>query len=195
MWTCIRLRLSFSLLFLLQLNMKGQAQASGHSKKTCCCEQKTVGAYNYTLDTTGTVPAGLNCLNDCVYTRDNSDGSQYCFAPGYEPVTCTKGPYIEIVNYCKDSEGAKGNIFYYLGMYPRANYTVGPAISHTCVKVKDVASVDEVTAMVSFGYPIGSIKCTSWDYFTNTLQGHPSKFNIACKDGEYDECIVHPAEN
>jgi len=196
MWTCIRLSLSFSLLFLLQLNMKGQAQASGHSKKTCCCEQKSVGAYNYTLDTTGTAKALPNCLNDCVYTRDNSDGSQYCFGPGIEPVTCTKRDYVEIVNYCEGSEKAYGKIVYYLDIpIYTANYTVGPAISDTCVKVPDLASVEEVTATVYFGFPIGTtIQCTPFDYMANVGGGHPWKFNIDCKDGGVDQCIVRPAE-
>jgi len=188
MWSCIRLSLAFGLLFLLQLNMKGQAQASGHSKEACCCEKKTVGAYSYTLNTTG--GALPNCLNDCVYTRDNDDDkNKYCFARGIEPVTCRKPACFEISNYCQESQGAYGSITFH-SSYPPVNYTVGPAISHEYVKVPDVRNIDIVTATCSYGSPIGlDLECTP--FISDPSTGEPSKFNIA---GDVDKCIVHAAK-
>ena len=34
----------------------------------------------------GTVPP--NCLNNCIYTRDDKPGSKYCFASGEQEVHC-----------------------------------------------------------------------------------------------------------
>lgn len=51
-----------------------------------CCDTKTVGEYSYTKVSVGTVPA--NCLNNCIYTRDDKPGSKYCFASGEQEVHC-----------------------------------------------------------------------------------------------------------
>ena len=55
-----------------------------------CCDKKKVGKISYTLAWTGgEVPA--NCLNSCVYTQDDDPSKMFCFASGYEIVTCRKG--------------------------------------------------------------------------------------------------------
>ena len=53
-----------------------------------CCDTKIVGGIAYTLDhTEGAVP--VECLNACVYTKDDQAGSLFCFAKGDLPVQCT----------------------------------------------------------------------------------------------------------
>merc|ERR1712215_403163 len=108
MWTCANFGLQFLLLLLHQLHFEGQADATGHSEEPCCWWKK-VGNYNYTLNTTGSVPS--SCTKGCIYTRDDDQkGTRYCFAPGKEPVTCKIRRYIEIENYCNGT--AHGNVTY-----------------------------------------------------------------------------------
>merc|ERR1711874_830098 len=47
-----------------------------------CCVTKTVGGYNYTKVHWGSGKVPSNCKNNCVYTRDDQPGSNYCFADG-----------------------------------------------------------------------------------------------------------------
>merc|ERR1712142_1234962 len=61
-----------------------------NSQPTQCCKAKTVGEFSYTLaESSGPYP-GI-CTQQCAYTRDNGDGSLYCFAPGSLPVECLNG--------------------------------------------------------------------------------------------------------
>merc|ERR1711915_13290 len=54
---------------------------------TLCCGAKTVGDYSYTLiNPDATVPS--QCKDSCAYTRDDQEGSMYCFAVGEEVVQC-----------------------------------------------------------------------------------------------------------
>lgn len=53
-----------------------------------CCDSKTVGQYTYTKVSTGAVPG--NCLNNCIYRRNDKPSSKYCFAIGEEEVHCIK---------------------------------------------------------------------------------------------------------
>ena len=58
-----------------------------------CCVKKTVGKNSYSLAVVGgNVPA--DCLNSCVYTRDNDPDKMFCFGRGTETVTC-QGEYLE----------------------------------------------------------------------------------------------------
>merc|ERR1719347_2483630 len=54
-----------------------------------CCETKDVGGVSYTLvgqmDT-----SNYQCLNDCIYTKDEDPQYKYCFAAGDLEVDCTE---------------------------------------------------------------------------------------------------------
>ena len=34
------------------------------------------------------MPQGIDCLTNCIYSRDDKPGSKYCFAVGVEEVHC-----------------------------------------------------------------------------------------------------------
>jgi len=191
MWTSTRFVLHLSLLFLLQLNMKGQADAAGHCPE-CCCEWKTVGKHDYTF--VEFVPGGpQDCLTGCRYTRNGSgDKTQYCFAKGNEPVTCTKPGCVEMTNYSCYNGTARG-IITPLFVPLRYDYTVGPAVSHTCVKTDQLSDlIENITATVTFENEPGYIDCAPYVLpKDNTVS--PSKFNIGCVDGGVEKCKVYPA--
>jgi len=56
--------------------------------RASCCNKKTVGGVAYTLigqeDT-----HSYGCLDDCVYKRDDKEGSKICFSPGDMQPTCS----------------------------------------------------------------------------------------------------------
>jgi len=56
-----------------------------------CCPKKTVGNVAYTLirheDT-----RSFDCLNDCVYEKDDEEGSRICFSSGNQIPTCQASP-------------------------------------------------------------------------------------------------------
>ena len=70
--------------------------------KEKCCYKKTVGKISYTLaEAGGEVPP--SCLNSCVYTQDDDTDKMFCFAAGFETVTCRVASnigmyYIESMN-------------------------------------------------------------------------------------------------
>jgi len=182
MWTSTRFSIIFFLFFLLQLNLKGQADAAGHSEP--CCESKSVGNYNYTLSKKGSTPT--ICPRDCIYTRDNEgEANEYCFAPGKEHVYCNNRGYAEITNHC----GATAEGAVYPKDYNPIVYTVGP---NNTVYVKPISEVFEVAARVSF--PGGNpppptiLFC---DYQKTPSEPWAWKFSIACKDGGSEKCLVH----
>jgi len=55
-----------------------------------CCKTKMVDGKGYTL--AGTMDTQrYNCLNDCIYERDDQPNSKYCFAAGNKKVECLEG--------------------------------------------------------------------------------------------------------
>jgi len=75
--------LSTSLLGLLLLFSKDTTAVP-----TKCCGSKTVGSHSYSLvDTNAAVPE--TCKNNCAYSRDDDEGSLFCFADGTEVVECS----------------------------------------------------------------------------------------------------------
>jgi len=189
MWTSTRFILHLSLLFLLQLNMKGQADAAGHctdsqGQATGCCERKTVGSYNYTF--VEEAPGGpRDCLTGCRYNRDDDGTGPYCFASGPYKSTCTSR--VEITNYCYRSN-------YCYGTITESNADIinykADANSTVCETVK--STVTEVSATCFFPTPDGGnqpVPCTPYDHETGTPFSR--NFNIGCKDGETDQCLVH----
>jgi len=68
--------------------------AFGNPISPNCCPSKTVGDFSYTLvETEAPVPS--ECFN-CTYTRDDMQGSLFCFAPGDLPVHCDKEKPVNI---------------------------------------------------------------------------------------------------
>jgi len=60
--------------------------AEGQPTQYSCCLEKTVGTENYTFVSKGDVPAA--CSTGCVYYKNGSPESRFCFAPGNLPVVC-----------------------------------------------------------------------------------------------------------
>jgi len=61
---------------------------TGAGEESTCCWNKTVGAYSYTLIHNHTAPIPSTCKNNCIYERNDQDGSRYCFAVGENQVQC-----------------------------------------------------------------------------------------------------------
>jgi len=162
--------------------MKGQADAAGHC--TECCERKTVGGYNYTF--VERAPGGHpDCITGCRYNRDDDGTGPYCFASGPYKSTCTLR-VVEITNYCYKS-------VYCFGDITEANADIinynADANSTVCEKVK--STVTEVSAICFFAQPDGSnqpLPCTPYDHEPGTPFSW--NFNIDCKDGGDEKCIV-----
>jgi len=184
MWTFTRFSFVFFLLFLLQLNMKGQADAADHYGP-CCCKSKTVGNYTYTFSKTGS--GDPLCPKDCIYTRDNEGNDEYCFAPGIEPVTCNNRGYAQITNYCNGTANGAINI-YRSDLTPKYNFTVGP---DSTICVEPISDVETVTATITFQ----GGKILPCQYYGKSLfMNWAWKFSIACQDGGSEKCKVRAVE-
>ena len=87
--------MNFSFCFTITCILLGSVAAAA-IKDPNCCYKKTVGSESYTLleNITGAVPA--ECINSCIYERDQQPGSQFCFKMGNLPVKCRR--YLEIHN-------------------------------------------------------------------------------------------------
>jgi hypothetical protein len=54
-----------------------------------CCESKDVGGVRYSL--VGKMDTKVyNCLNDCIYVKDEEPSAKFCFATGNLEVECTE---------------------------------------------------------------------------------------------------------
>merc|ERR1740137_256864 len=79
--------------------------AQGQPPQYTCCGEKTVGTQSYTFVSKGDVPSA--CSTGCIYYKNGSPESRFCFAPGNLPVTCNE----EWRNMCSstfDSVGVDG---------------------------------------------------------------------------------------
>merc|ERR1719233_779895 len=62
-----------------------------------CCGSKTVGDFSYTIaESPDDIPP--ECKDKCTYTRDDEEGSLYCFKNGFLPVKCTGETPLDVCN-------------------------------------------------------------------------------------------------
>merc|ERR1711936_123990 len=55
-----------------------------------CCTNKLVGDIHYTLiEESPEIAEPLQCLDSCIYERQDSPGTKYCFTSGSLPTFCT----------------------------------------------------------------------------------------------------------
>jgi len=64
-----------------------------------CCPRKTVGKFSYSLLGHDEVTASFGCKNDCVYERDDQQGSRYCFQDGGILIPACEGPPLRCYQY------------------------------------------------------------------------------------------------
>jgi len=99
-----------------------------------CCGKKTVGEHSYTWVnmTDSSIPE--QCINRCIYTRDDPAGSQlYCFKSGSLSVNCTQAPAITEVLHRNNQtyEDEEGNVYVQESTYnPNTNIATISVPSH-----------------------------------------------------------------
>merc|ERR1719513_124045 len=77
------------MLLLIILNSFLAGHVKGVPMQPGCCETKDVGGVGYTL--VGQMDTrAYQCLNDCIYVKDDDPEVKFCFAAGDLEVECTE---------------------------------------------------------------------------------------------------------